>query len=488
MTRPLNVLFIPGLFGTALSKSHDRRQGKQRLWPTYEAATIWARNTELASEAKVYAAGLFDDYFLFNSRKSRAYREGFTLLLETITNACPDRNVAGVAALYDWRCSPLENAHRICNVIQDPGRWFLTTPDPLQTFAAFSPVGANALKIERDADWLIIAHSMGGLVAMELMDGCQPHFDIMGCVCVGAPVGGSIKAAQSLISGKSAANVVQDAVRALARNPAFEGAWSLAPPDLDVVLQAEVRYTRTASTLKSPMTLQELEEEIVHPRPDPRGPRFARRAMLAHRWSQLQRNAVPDIYFFGSDEIATNEEAEIAGADTRASWRSLKDEPGDDTVTYARSTAPGTPLPALSFTHQKQMYDPTLHGWLTKFLAGKPGGQFMHVPGLLIEPVDGAVDEGQPLEVFVRANVGQNYTLVVEATEAEGDPLRPLSATPRVGTGRFERVVLTGTQNAVAKPPRTFVLASVFDGHIAAPNSEQPSADTAVILVERADG
>lgn len=485
MATPLNVLFIPGLFGTALSKSPDRRRGGDRLWPTYEIPSIWARNTQLASARDLYAVGLFDDYFLFNHHRIRAYREGFELLLQTIKDACAGtRKVAGAVALYDWRWSPLENAHRVCTAVKDPGRWVMANPDSLERAALLAPVGAKALEIEPHGEWLIIAHSMGGLVAMELMASCS--MPVIGCVCVGAPVGGSIKAAKALISGRSAAPVVSDAVRALARNPVLEGPWALAPPDLATLLTAKLHYTRRASSLHSPLPLAQLEDQIVDPMsPVEATSRARRRHVLAQRWRDLRGCRVAGIYFFGSNDVKTHEHAAITGSDVRAKWEPLLEEDGDDTVTFARSTSPCDPHWPLSFAHQKQMYDPRLHEFLHRFFAGRPGANVSAIPGLLIEPADGAVAEGEALEVFVRGNPGQDFTIVIEATEEAGAPPRFITSLKRRGTGRFERVVIEVGSNVVREAPGTFVLASVFDGHIDEPDAEQNSADTGIILVER---
>ncbi|MFJ4059182.1 esterase/lipase family protein [Streptomyces albogriseolus] len=154
---------------------------------------------------------------------------------------------------YDWRLSVAHNGALLAREIRrhlDAWR----THDAHRRYLDDHPEAGPA-KV------LIIAHSMGGLLAREVVHRGGMNGDVRAVMTVGTPFGGSVKAAVMLNSGKGAPGLLPSAVlREI--TPTMPGLYDLLPdyrccedgadmraPDIDdIVALGGVRHIAQAST------------------------------------------------------------------------------------------------------------------------------------------------------------------------------------------------------------------------------------------------
>lgn len=266
---PLNVLFVPGLFGTALSMDPDPALAKARLWPSFIHIGANYFPANLSVEKELYGVGLFDDFPIADWLPVRAYREGFRGLLATIGYAVAPRKVAAHVALMDWRLSPLQNSRIMLRDFINGA--FMGLPVgagiPLNQRFAYQPVAPDVEPMA-PGELLLIGHSMGGLVVLDFVQrflnadqtiqNTDKTWKVTNCVCVGAPIGGSIQAASNMLTGKNAVWLQHQAAQALARSKSFEGPWSLSPRELDQLFECDFKMPGVTTPIKNPKSLEAL--------------------------------------------------------------------------------------------------------------------------------------------------------------------------------------------------------------------------------------
>jgi hypothetical protein len=194
---PDAVIVIPGIMGSALCQGDRELWGLERLgW--YGRAWRWQRSSlrELALNADERRGdyGRVQPNGLLRFPAYTPFLQGFepyTALTRAI-----ERVVAHPAAVlgfaYDWRLPVAYNAGLLATAAREHlGRWH-THPQYLAM--------RRDLPDTRPGRLVLVAHSMGGLLARALPDG----LDVRATVTLGAPFDGAAKCALMLATGAGA--------------------------------------------------------------------------------------------------------------------------------------------------------------------------------------------------------------------------------------------------------------------------------------------
>lgn len=457
------VIFIPGIFGSKLCKDGD---DKQLLWGSVSAFSSFPRlklrEDGKTSDIKVEPCGPIDEFVYFGSYGQDIYGR----FLSALQQAGYEKEKTLFVFAYDWRLSNFDNAERLRVEIEKY---------------------AVRAKLEPHAKFDIIAHSMGGLIAMILANADHPR--IARLITVATPYRGSIKLFSSLETGWGWVQrrfVTMREVRDTALSfpsiyellPTYRNCCALGagvPPGtaLDLSLAKDARrlawfQSLPIENLESKLQSARNLQAIVNSQP----------RIYVARLHGVQQKTPEKVY------LSSEDHAERIIRKTVSSWL------GDGTV-MDYSAMPENELARLpgSSSHERIMSDESVISQILKSLDERrprekisgtvvqcmtSAGNKLEIDGATVEGVERLVSPGQEMsiELTIRSSAQLPHPASLQGTLLDGRVVSP-QAHPDLS---FEPVGQTEFDNERTREGVIYFHAARFTAKFSAPITPGPTA------------
>lgn len=363
------VILVPGIMGSEL-RSRDGRV----LWGMSWSTMVDGRNplrfhrelevlpedlvidpTQDPRHRRIRASGLLTcaAYFPFWSQ------EPYTAMAEHLKEHLPDPR-AFLAFAYDWRLPVALNAADFAHRAR-------------RHLAAWRK--ASGVSDPHEAQLVIIAHSMGGLVAWQaIQDDAELHSSVRSVVTLGTPFGGSLSSLEVLADHGLAKPplTTRIAARRLART--CPGVYDLLPRD-SCVLDGTPR-SLTPADVAAAGGDQTLAQEAIDRRP---------RLELSHPHRPV---AMSVLVGTGQD---TTSQVEWDPVRLRFRFDEAQRRSGDGTVVESNALAPGRRAFRIPQTHSGLAASPDGLAFARKRMLGQEVGEPLALPGVNV-----ILDDCQP--------------------------------------------------------------------------------------------
>lgn len=328
------VLVLPGAMGSELrGENNDLLWGF--AWRTAASGhllrhhkQLWVTEDDLAGKPRIRATGLLRTTAFLSFLGGM---EPYTGLVTHLQDQAVDPRAVDVFP-YDWRLAVDYNAGLLVTAAQQH----------LETWRAVVVKEFGKVVDPADVRLVLVAHSMGGLVAWNALQSLGLHELVRGLVTLGTPFYGSLNALLMLRSGEEAPHLTSRvAARDLART--CPGAYDLLP-SFDCVVEGPITRPLTPDDVAAVGGNRTFAEQAWARRLDPD--------------LQLPHRPVSHSVLAGSDQ-PTNAAINAAGGLTAAA--TTKTSNGDGTVLDTSAVPPG----------REAFYLPQQHGALAQTAEGQ---------------------------------------------------------------------------------------------------------------------